>query len=98
LASDGFWHPLRPAHLLFGFGARERITAALPTRLSRLSTHPLLDHSGRLLVVLPLVAFGHTLGAAVVATTRIPDDELEHLREFLGMALDMLRRVRDRGG
>lgn len=86
------------ARLLFGFGARERIAVASPTQINRLPAHPLLEHGGRVLVLLPLVAFGRALGAAVVATSRVPDDELEQLREFLGMALDMLRRVRDRGG
>ena len=86
------------ARLLFGFGARDRIEVASPTRLNRLPAHPLLEHAGRLLVLLPLVAFGRNLGAAVVATSRVPDDELEQLREFLGMALDMLHRVRDHGG
>ena len=86
------------ARLLFGFGARDRIEVASPTRINRLPVHPLLEHGGRVLVLLPLVAFGRTLGAAVVATSRVPDDELEQFREFLGMALDMLRRVRDRAG
>jgi DNA-binding LacI/PurR family transcriptional regulator len=86
------------ARLLFGFGARDRVAVASPMHISRLPTHPLLEHGGRVLVLLPLVAFGQTLGAAVVATARVPDDELEQLREFLGTALDVLRRVRGRGG
>ncbi len=86
------------ARLLFGFSAHDRIAVASPTQINRLPAHPLLEHSGRLLVLLPLVAFGRALGAAVVAMSRVPGDELEQFREFLGMALDMLRRVRDRGG
>jgi DNA-binding LacI/PurR family transcriptional regulator len=86
------------ARLVLGFGARDRILVAAPTQIGRLPVHPLLEHAGRALVLLPLVAAGQTLGAAVVATTRVPDDELEQLREFLGTALDMLRRVSSRGG
>ena len=86
------------ARLVCGFGARERIIEASPIQISRLPVHSLLEHGGRVLVLLPLVAFGHTLGVAVMATTRVPDDEIEQLREFLGTALDVLRRVRGRGG
>jgi DNA-binding LacI/PurR family transcriptional regulator len=87
----------RGARLLFGFGGRDRISVAAPTQINRLPAHPLLEHGGRVRVLLPLVAFGRTLGAAVVTMARVPDDELEQLREFLGMALDILRHMRDRG-
>jgi hypothetical protein len=85
------------ARLLFGFGGRDRISVTAPTQINRLPAHPLLGHGGRVRVLLPLVAFGRTLGAAVVTMARVPDDELEQLREFLGIALDMLRHMRDRG-
>ena len=85
------------ARLLFGFGARERIMSASPIQLNRLSSDPLLEHSGRVLVLLPLVASGHTLGVAVVAMARVPDDEVEQLREILGTALDMLRNTSSGG-
>lgn len=87
-----------PARVLFGFGARDRIADASPIQLSQLPAHPLLEPDGRMAVLLPLVAFGKALGAAVVTTARVPDDELEHVREFLGAELDLLRRAGARAG
>jgi DNA-binding LacI/PurR family transcriptional regulator len=86
------------ARLLFGFGLRHRVAEASPIEIGRLAVHPLREHGGSVLVLLPLVAFGQALGAAVVATARVPDDEFEQLREFLGTALDLLRRARGRAG
>jgi len=86
------------ARVLFGFSGRERVTEASPIELSRLPVHPLLAQGGRLQVVLPLVAFGQSIGAAVLTTSRAPDDELEHVREFLGTELDLLRRAGERAG
>jgi len=81
------------ARLLFGFGSRERLTDEAPTRLSSLSTHPMFANAGGTLVALPLTADGKALGAAVMATTRVPDADLEGAREFLSTALNTLRQA-----
>jgi len=86
------------ARVLFGFNARDRITEATLIPFDRLPAHPMLEQSRRLIVVLPLVAFGHALGAALVTTTGVGDDALEHVREFLGTELDLLRRAGERAG
>lgn len=86
------------ARVLFGFNARDRITEATLVPFDRLPAHPMLEQSRRLIVVLPLVAFGHALGAALVTTTGVGDDALEHVREFLGTELDLLRRAGERAG
>ncbi len=86
------------ARLLFGFGGRDRLLSDSPIQIGRLPADPLLQHAGRMLVLLPLVALGQTLGVAVVAMARVPDDELEQLRELLGTALDMHRYTRKNGG
>jgi DNA-binding LacI/PurR family transcriptional regulator len=81
------------ARVLFGFGAQERIVAGSLIELDRLPAHPLVGQDEGAVVLLPLVAFGQALGAAVVTTARVPDDELEHIREFLGTILDLWRRA-----
>jgi DNA-binding LacI/PurR family transcriptional regulator len=87
--------PTSPARVLCGFGSRAQISGseALPVR--HLPRHPVFDNAGRVQVALPLVAFGQALGVAIVSTSRVPDHELEEVREFLGTALDTLRRSND---
>jgi hypothetical protein len=80
------------ARVLFGFGPRGQLTSEEDTPLHLLPRHRLLDSTGRVSVALPLVAFGAALGAMVLTTTRPPDHELDDLAEFLGTALDTLRR------
>ena len=77
---------------MFGFGARDRVMAPEPVELRLLPLHPLLD-GGRVLLALPLEALGRALGIAVVSISKAPEHEFEELREFLGTALDLLRRA-----
>ncbi len=86
------------ARVLFGFNARDRIAESSLMPFRRLPAHPMLEQSRRMVVALPLVAFGQALGAAVVTTTGAGDDALEHVREFLGTELDLLRRAGEPGG
>jgi DNA-binding LacI/PurR family transcriptional regulator len=81
------------SRLLLGFGPRDRVADEIPTRLGLLSNHPVFVNAGRTLVALPLTSGGKALGAAVVAMTKVPDMELEGLREFLSTALDTLRQA-----
>lgn len=83
------------ARLTFGFGPGARIQAVEPAVLSLLPKHPLLENGGRAVVALPLEAGGQAVGVAVLCTNKTPEHELEWLREFLGAALRMLRRVEE---
>lgn len=82
------------ANVLFGFGPRGRVLASERCSLASLPLHTVFEGTGRVRVALPLVAFGVVVGAAVLSTSRPPDHELEELREFLGGALDTMRRAR----
>jgi DNA-binding LacI/PurR family transcriptional regulator len=81
------------ARLLFGFGPGERITLVEPTQLPSVPKHPLLQNGGRAVVALPLEAGGRAIGVALLCLASTPEHELEGLREFLGTALDLLRRA-----
>jgi len=81
------------ARLLFGFGSGTQITASEPVVLALLPTHPLFENGGRTVVALPLEAAGRAVGVALVSLGKAPGHELEELREFLGTALDLLRRA-----
>jgi len=81
------------ARILFGFGSRERVVAEASTRLSALPAHGVFGSTSRTQVALPLTAGGQPVGMAIVATSKVPDAELEGLREFLSTALDTLKRA-----
>jgi hypothetical protein len=81
------------ARILFGFGSRERVVGEAPTRLTALPAHGVFGSTSRTQVALPLTAGGHPVGMAIVATAKVPDAELEGLREFLSTALDTLKRA-----
>jgi phosphoserine phosphatase RsbU/P len=80
------------ARILFGFGPRTQLAESEVTPARLLLRHPVFDNAGRVQVALPLVAFGQALGIAIVSTSRVPDRDLEEVREFLGTSLDTLRR------
>jgi DNA-binding LacI/PurR family transcriptional regulator len=82
------------ANVLLGFGPRVHVSASETTPARLLPRHSVFDNAGRVLVALPLVAFGQALGLAIVSTSRVPDHTLEEVREFLSGALDTLRRGR----
>lgn len=84
--------PAAGARLVFGFGPRDRVLERTTLQLADLPRHPAFAHTGRMLVGLPLVAQGQSIGVALVATSK-PDDAIEQLGEFLGAALDTWRRV-----
>lgn len=83
------------ARLLFGFGPGARITMIEPTPMALVPKHPLLENGGRAVVALPLEAGGKAVGVAMLCVAKTPEHELEGLREFLGTALDLLRRAGD---
>ncbi len=81
--------------LAFGFGPGGQVATATPLSLETLPQHPLLENAGRVLALMPLVAFDQALGVAVLALSKAPDQDLEELREFLGNTLGLLRHLRD---
>lgn len=83
------------AQFLFGFGAGARILASEPTPLASVPQHPLLANGGRVVVALPLEARARAVGVAMLCLAKGPEHELEWLREYLGAALDVLRRAGD---
>jgi DNA-binding LacI/PurR family transcriptional regulator len=94
----GFDEPGNPgggAQVLYGFAPGARLQASEPVLLSSLPLHPLLASGGRAVVVLPLEARGRAVGVAVLCLAKAPEHELEWLREYLGAALDVLRRAAD---
>jgi sigma-B regulation protein RsbU (phosphoserine phosphatase) len=84
--------PSSQARVLCGFGPRAQLSGSEEMPLRHLPRHPVFDNAGRIQVAMPLVAFGQALGIAIVSTSRIPDHDLEEVREVLGTALDTLRR------
>lgn len=74
-----------PAETMFGFGPSGRLAPVERIALRELPTHPLLEHSGRTLVLLPLVFDGQTMGAAVLAVRTLNGGILDELMELFAV-------------
>jgi DNA-binding LacI/PurR family transcriptional regulator len=75
-----------PARALFGFGLGNRLLATDKIALENLPTHPLLERSGRTLMLLPLVLDGQAIGATIMAVRTLNGSVLDELMELFAVA------------
>lgn len=88
------------ARVLFGFGPGGRRAGGEIMSLRALPAHGLFQRSARLRVLLPIVADGRALGAALFALATLDGTLLEDLGELLGTVLRVsaLARARESMG